>query len=295
MKRIIFLTSFFFAAVCYPTIAQDYYLQFFENYPYGSVTESNHYDDIQHESLILKLELLLSDNLPETVQLSRLYRIYEIEQTASIDYATYSGKELHIATEDTDDNNAFGCAISESGRNKDKSRYEKDVYTVKFKEPVTKIPASFFSADLVCVRLPGSTDIVYTSSPTMSVARLKELSGGNVKENALISKDGTLIVAATAGLDDYQLPKGVKRLGAGAFRQSPLNTLVIGDEVSFIGDNALDGTHLQTLTLFATTPPEVGDNVFGDTPPTLLLVPKKSVKAYKKAWPELKKIIKAIK
>ena len=293
MKHSLYFTIIFLVFSSVPTMAQ-YYPQYYDNSPHGSITESQNYDNIQHESLILKMELLFENDLPETVKLARLYRIYEIEQIASIDYVTYSGEELGLSTED-DDNNGFGCAIAENGRNKNKSNEEIDVYTVKFKEPVIKIPASFFSADLVYARLPGSTDIIYPSSPSISVARLERLSGGNVRENALISQEGTLIVAATAGVDDYQIPNGVRRIGAGSLRQSTITNLVIGDEVTFIGDNALEGTHLQTLTLLATTPPMIGDNVFGETPPTVLLVPKKSIKSYKRAWPKLKKNIKGIK
>lgn len=293
MKRIIFFTLLFFAAAYYPTMAQDYHPQFFENYPYGSLAESNHYDDIQHESIILELELFLSDDLPEIVRLSRLYRIYEIEQIASIDYTTYSGEQL-FSCDDAEPNNEYGAEISSCGVNKAISDDKTDVFSIKFKSPVTKIPGTLFTSDLVSVRLPGVRDVIYVPSPMISVARLQDISGGNVKDNALINSDGTLVVAATAAMESYQIPSDVKRLGMASLRKSTLSSLILGEQLTSIDDYALDGTHLQSLTLLSETPPTIGENSFGETPPKTIYVPKKAVKKYKKAWPKYKRKIKGI-
>ena len=114
------------------------------------------------------------------------------------------------------------------------------------------------------------------------------------KENALINPDGTLVVAATAAMESYQIPSDVNRLGMASLRQSTLSSLVLGEQLTSIGDYALDGTHLQSLTLLSETPPTIGENSFGETPPKTIYVPKKAVKKYKKAWPKYKKKIKGI-
>ena len=110
----------------------------------------------------------------------------------------------------------------------------------------------------------------------------------------MINSDGTLVVAATAMMESYQIPSDVKHLGMASLRQSTLNSLVIGEQLTSIGDFALDGTNLQSLTLLSETPPTIGVNSFGETPPMTFYVPKKAVKEYKKAWPEYKKRIKKI-
>ena len=123
---------------------------------------------------------------------------------------------------------------------------------------------------------------------------MHRIEGKDVIENtALISKDGTLIVAAVTGKDSYTIPFVVNRIGAGAFQGCSLKELVIPETVTSIGENALAKcSQMTSLTIKSEEVCQISETCFDEE--TLahltLYVPKKNIKKYKRTLPSVKKI-----
>ena len=86
---------------------------------------------------------------------------------------------------------------------------------------------------------------------------------------------------------------------ANAFvRCEKLRTVTLPSSVTSLGDGAFSHCHvLGTVTCKATTPPTIGDEVFGDNKKlTAIYVPSGSVNAYKAAdgWKDYASLIKPI-
>ena len=81
------------------------------------------------------------------------------------------------------------------------------------------------------------------------------------------------------------IPNSVRRIEGYVFYHIiELTTIVIPNSVTFIGLYTFNGcTGLTSVTCLATTPPELGSNVFGDTNNCPIYVPAVSVDAYKSA------------
>ena len=98
-------------------------------------------------------------------------------------------------------------------------------------------------------------------------------------------------------LTSITIPNSVTKIGGWAFYGcSSLTSITIPESVTSIGESAFWGcTSLTSITCLATTPPAIDDLRIGET--TMIYVPKKGVKAYKKDpdWSIYKKQIKAIK
>lgn len=278
--------------------AQQYHPQFWDNSSVGSYADYLKNDDIQSESVLLKLQLVLDgDDMPQTMYLQHLYRIYEIEQTATIDYVTVSGEPLPWSDNDKTVTDLFGAELSSNDKNSKKSKNEDGtiVYTLEFKQPVKRIPGELFQYDVCELRLPGQTDIVYTPSDKTNVARLKSLTGGGVTDGILVSSNGTCITAATAGKTVSHLPEDVRQIAPWAFRGAQAKELYLPSQIQSIGENAFANTQLKSLYIMAETPPAISDNDLQALLQTTVYVPKKQVKVYKKAWPVLKKRLKSMK
>ena len=98
------------------------------------------------------------------------------------------------------------------------------------------------------------------------------------------------------GISEVKLNEGLERIGDFAFGgMSALTEITIPSTVTnisyqaFYADRALEG-----ITCFATTPPTLGSDVFGDTNNCPIYVPAESVDTYKTAWPQYADRIQAI-
>lgn len=279
-----------------PAWAQQYHPQFWDNSSVGSYADNMSSADIQTEALLLKLQLILdSDRMPETMYLQHLYRIYEIEQTATIDYVTASGEPLPWKEEDEHAATLFGAEVEDNSINEKKSEETgATVYTLKFKSPVTSISGELFSEDVMSLRLPGQADVSYIPSKATNVQRLKRLTGGGTHNGMLISTNGTLITAATADTTSCHIPKEVHHIGVCAFSHSGIEELIIPEGVQTIGEEAFVGTQMKRLYIMASTPPSISTQDLMTLSETIIYVPKKQLKIYKKAWPSVKKKLKAL-
>ena len=99
---------------------------------------------------------------------------------------------------------------------------------------------------------------------------------------------GTNIGAFTnSTLTTATIGNGVTTIGQDAFVGCmSLTTVTIGDSVTSIGDNAFDDSNgsLASVTVNATTPPELGAGAFADSANNMVIyVPAASVQSYKEA------------
>ena len=112
----------------------------------------------------------------------------------------------------------------------------------------------------------------------------------------LIDK-GELILFIGKDLTKYTIPEGVTSIGEDAFYGcSSLKLIIIPKSVTSIGEDAFYGCiNLTSITCLATTPPAI--SYISSEKTTLIYIPKKAVKAYKKdpKWSIYKKQIKPIK
>lgn len=106
--------------------------------------------------------------------------------------------------------------------------------------------------DLTSLRLPESLSEVGTQS--MELPKLSSFTGGN----GIVSQDGRCIIIndelvgfASAGITEYTIPDGVRKIGWGAFnKRTELKSIVMPDSVTEIGQAAFYGcSSLETITL----------------------------------------------
>ena len=99
------------------------------------------------------------------------------------------------------------------------------------------------------------------------------------------------------GVTEYSIPEGVTSFRKEAFYGcSNLTSITIPESVTSIGEDAFYGcSSLKSITCLATTPPAI--SYISSEKTTLIYIPKKAVKAYKKdpKWSIYKKQIKPIK
>jgi len=95
-----------------------------------------------------------------------------------------------------------------------------------------------------------------------------------------------------------EIPEGITKIGDYCFWQSQISSVTIPSTVSEIGSQAFFWCpNLESVTILATTPPLLGDYVFGDNKSgRKIYVPSESVDAYKAAegWSEYAADIMAI-
>jgi hypothetical protein len=117
------------------------------------------------------------------------------------------------------------------------------------------------------------------------------LGDGITKIGARTFQDCTSVMAVT-------IPNGVTAIGERSFASASLMDLTLPSSVTSIGDCAfLHNVNLSSVTIEATTPPQLGAGVFQSCDPECVIyVPAANMKAYKKSWknilgkyPKLKK------
>lgn len=87
---------------------------------------------------------------------------------------------------------------------------------------------------------------------------------------------------------------GLVNIGANAFRESGLTSIVIPRKVNLIDTNAFEGVSLEKIISYATTPPALDkDFAFEDQSLTKIIVPKEAINAYKTddLWSQFANII----
>ena len=234
-----------------------------------------------------KLYLLFSDS--ESGQLDKgdllaLYNIYMYERSSII--------EVEMSQLDIDEfvsSLDFGATIAYV--------YDGGIY---FESPVKRIDSRLFNLGLTSVTLPRIKGIHYESSPDINVENLVYIDGFNVIDHkVLLNDEGKMIVAATVGDESFTIPDCVTSIGAGALRGSQCQSIVIPESVKSIGEHTLDSClELTNVHLKSTIPGDyLTQAVFGCTPLSdiTFFVPKSALKAYKKAYPSLKKQFKKAK
>ncbi len=272
--------------------AQDYpqycfYLQP-DLYTFFGVERPNDSDDYVRLS---KLKVLLSQMyllkaFPQYILLE--HDIYDIECRSMLKYAAAGEIPFFLALEEA------GTAVRHLTEDSDRGQW----YSVYFRKPLAELDASVFTEGLKSLELPTKAVISYISSPNMSVANLRYLSGADVykslDESFLIDKNGILIAGVLYRSVDVMVPEHVKSLGAGCLRGAKdLTTVRCRSDVSVIGERALDVPSDLSLYLERATPVEIHPLAFGDEMPYRIFVPdKKLAKAYKKLYPQWKKVIK---
>lgn len=259
----------------------------------------NNANDIDEHN-ILSLQVLFGNHFSNAQIMEMYYRMYEIQNTSIIRYTTADfeklpfqltdGKEIGLQKVD------FGAELIENTSNQSTPTWCFE-YQLGFGTPVQRIDPQLFSEQMEEVRLPASSNLTYISSPEIMTTNLSIIEGYDVfNYSALISKDSTLIVAATKYQESYQIPNIVKRIGAGALRGSRIKSLTLPSSIIAIGEKAFDQSDILTYHLLPTEVPTLGEFAFGEqiSKKVTIYVPKESLKAYKKAWKPLKRHIKAL-
>ena len=105
--------------------------------------------------------------------------------------------------------------------------------------------------------------------------------------NAIIETASSTLIA---GCQNTIIPNSVLRIAKQAFRYCyNLTSIEIPNSVTSIGDIAFEGCRdLTSITVFAATPPSVGNSVFNETNNCLIYVPSESINTYQSAqgWSE---------
>ena len=242
-------------------------------------------------------------DLSNKEKLQLCYRMYEIEHTSKIVYATVDEKRLPLQTSDDSARLDllpvdFGAALED---NDDDVIDDEDgvEFSLWFAAPVTKIDPAIFSAAVTRIVLPSVDRLEYRASAASCVRNLAEIKGKDVVDNhLLVNRRGELIVAAVAGRARYDIPSQVTKIGDGAFRGCTLQEIYIPGSVKQIGEKAFDMCEeLQSVYLFAPVPIQIAPSAFSSDKSLKykVYVPKESLKLYKKQCPSLKKRLKAMK
>ncbi len=264
--------------------AQDYPQYCFYLQPDLYDCEHEYKDDFNRLLDLLLKKLFLNNASAQYVATE--YEIYKIESRLLLKYTTADDAAL-----------PYFKSLEALGTVADHT-YDKGTFSAYFTNAPECLDSWVFTDALTSLELPAKADMVYSGSPDMSVANLQEIRGADVhfSSNAsfLVDKNGTLIAGAVYGKTDILIPAHANSLGTGCLRGAKdLTTVRCRGDVSVIGERALDVPSDLSLYLERATPVEIHPLAFGDEMPYRIFVPdKKLAKAYKKLYPQWKKVIK---
>ena len=288
MKRVILISSILFIVI--NLSAQEPYPQYWFYAGNAPIVQKGHNDVDEYDAL---KNAYLSENNSVIQDLDILYRMYEIEKTSQIFYATWDGKKLLFQCKDSVTDYKlvnFGAPLICNEEFFSKA----SVFRLRFENPITIIDPALFSSSVTHIFFPSTNNLIYESSPNIRVDNLCYLDGPGVVDNsALINKDSILIVAATCYINCFYVPNGVKAIGAGAFRGSEIEAIIIPSSVNCIGENAFDDTKISHIIIDCEEIPSFGMNCFGSNTDSdmRLYVHQKTLRNYKRIFPSLSKQI----
>ena len=296
MKKIVLVFCVFMASyLC----GQDLFYPQLSFYSYNTPLPVNGKNDVEEYEQII--DILIDDTSESKYSYSQyldmIYRMYEIERTSVISYGTYDKGRLLFLCKDMPIDGVSRAVNFGAPLILNESSLFDAGYKLRFGSPVTTIDPALFSPGVKWVRLPSTANLTYESSPSIWTGDLEYIEGQDVvNRSALITKDKTLVVAATMGKEHYQIPEGVQRIGSGAFRGTWLSSIVIPSSVTAIGDKAFDCSLIKNYFLFSETIPSIGDDAFGliQDYDAKLYVPKKVLGKYKNTYPDLKNNLASI-
>ena len=251
--------------------------------------------------LLSRVLVAFVGDLSNKDKLQLCYRMYEIEHTSKIVYATLDDKPLPLQTSDDSARLDllpvdFGAALEDNDEDEIEDGVE---FSLWFAAPVTKIDPAIFAAPVTRVALPSVDRLEYRASAASCVRNLVEIKGKDVVDkHLLVNRRGELIVAAVAGRTRYDIPSQVTKIGDGAFRGCTLQEVYIPGSVKQIGEKAFDMCEeLQSVYLFTPVPIQIAPSAFSNEKSLKykVYVPKESLKLYKKQCPSLKKRLKPMK
>ena len=269
--------------------------QFEFNAQANNISLLSHYEDDDYMTyLVSQLLLLLGVNNKETVEL--LYRMYEIEHTSLIQYMTTTNEPLNLKT---DSDTLLEKIEVDFGANLRSNSESDGAFKLWFASPVTKIDAALFATNVTYIKLPSIKELEYESSPSICVENLSFLEGLDVIDNSvLVDRERKIIAAAVAGYTEFVIPDQISKIGVGSFRGCTLNSIVIPENVQTIEDAAFElCNQLESVTILSPVPIQIGNTSFETDRKYkyTIYVPKQCYKAYRKAYPSLKKRFKKIK
>ncbi len=190
------------------------------------------------------------------------------------DNNTYSGS---ISVPETVTNNGTEYSVTTIGESAFKGSA---VTSVSMPESITSIGryAFFGCENLESVVLPESLTTL-GSSAFSSCKSLKA-----IKIPSVVTTIPDRCFSGCSSLESVTIPEGVTTIGDGAFFGCNLKELTLPSTVTMIEIGAfLSNNRCQSITCNATTPPNLGENVFGYNASTTVKVPLQSIVAYRQA------------
>ena len=243
-----------------------------------------------------KAEGITEYTIPESVTSISEYAFYGCSSLKSV---KVSNEYCYNYFKDEVDNIAFyGANASDDGRcliidGELKMFIAKGITEYTIPKSVTSIGESAFCdcSSLTCITIPESV----TSISEYAFYGCSSLTSITIPNS--VTSIGNGAFAGCSSLTSITIPDSVTEIGEWALAGcTGLTNINIPNSVTKIGERAFNVcSSLTSITCLATTPPAIDDLRIGET--TMIYVPKKGVKAYKKDpdWSIYKKQIKAIK
>ena len=154
------------------------------------------------------------------------------------------------------------------------------VTSVSMPEGITSIDYNAFSGcqNLETVALPESLTIFgFRAFESCKLLKTIKIPSG------VTAIPGSCFYCCSS-LESVTIPEGVTTIGDGAFFGCNLKELTLPSTVTMVGSDAfIRKNRFQSITCNATTPPNLGENVFGYNASTAVKVPLQSIAAYRQA------------
>ena len=141
--------------------------------------------------------------------------------------------------------------------------------SIEFGSDVEYIPAylCYYFLNISTIDIPDNVieigDYAFYATRVFSSNNLYDTNLTSITFGNRLTSIGTSAFQGRNGLTSIEIPNNVTTLGAGAFRQcSNIHSITLGNSITTIGAHAFGGTSVNTLNIYAVTPPTIIDNVF---------------------------------